>query len=83
MLVENRRIPVPASTEEFIVALLTARGIEVLPITPAIATIASSGRIPWRDPFDRLIAATAIVHQATLVTRDRRLAGIAGLGTVW
>jgi len=83
MLVEKRRIPVPASTEEFILAQLTARRIEVLPITPAIAAVASSGRIPWRDPFDCLIAAAAIVHQAALVTRDRRMAGIPGLSIVW
>ena len=30
--------------------------------------------LSWtRDPFDRLLVATAILHQAPLVTRDRRI----------
>ena len=83
MLAEKGRIPLPAPLEEFIDTLLLARAIEVLPITPAIAAAATSCRVPVRDPSDRLIAATAIVHGATLITRDRRLTGIPGLPTVW
>jgi PIN domain nuclease of toxin-antitoxin system len=35
------------------------------------------------DPADRIIAATAIVLQAKLVTADKGLAAIPGLETVW
>lgn len=31
------------------------------------------------DPADRLIAATALAHQAALITKDERLHGVAGL----
>jgi len=44
----------------------------VLPITGAIAerAMAFSGPFP-KDPTDRLIAATAVVHNIKLVTRDK------------
>ena len=36
------------------------------------AVISRAMGLTWtRDPFDRLIVATAILHNATLVTRDR------------
>jgi PIN domain nuclease of toxin-antitoxin system len=45
----------------------------VLPLTSAIAVHALSfGRMP-RDPNDRIIAATAVVHGATLITADRKI----------
>jgi PIN domain nuclease of toxin-antitoxin system len=34
----------------------------------------AAGRLEWtRDPFDRLIVATAVVHRASLITRDERI----------
>ncbi len=36
--------------------------------------VASAMRLDWtRDPFDRLIVATAMRHRSVLVTRDRRI----------
>lgn len=35
------------------------------------------------DPADRIIAATALVHGATLVTADGRLRAHPGLSTLW
>ncbi len=52
----------------------------LLPITPDIAV--ASGRLPEEmhgDPADRLIAATALVHRATLITADRQLLACASL----
>jgi PIN domain nuclease of toxin-antitoxin system len=48
--------------------------IRVLSITPAIAW--EQAQLPGdfhRDPADRLIVATARVHQLTLVTKDERI----------
>ncbi len=48
--------------------------VQVWPITSQIAT--ASTRLDVRgDPADELIAATSLVHNARLVTRDRRLLG--------
>jgi PIN domain nuclease of toxin-antitoxin system len=35
------------------------------------------------DPADRLIAATAVHHGATLVTSDHRLRSAPGVQTIW
>ena len=57
----------------------------VAALSPEVATLAgelASDEIHG-DPADRLIAATALVHEAPLVTKDARLRSIARLRTVW
>jgi hypothetical protein len=55
-----------------VVRVLSA--VHVWPITPAI--VKASTRLDIRaDPADELIAATSLVHNARLLTRDRKLLG--------
>ncbi|MGH3901015.1 MAG: type II toxin-antitoxin system VapC family toxin [Pseudonocardiaceae bacterium] len=59
-------------------------GFEVAPIDEAVAR--AVGRIPRAavaDPFDRMIAVTALLRAAPLVTYDRRLRQLTGLETIW
>ena len=42
-------------------------------LTHEIALATRSARLPHRDPADRFIVATALVHGITLVTADRQL----------
>ncbi|MGH8699953.1 MAG: type II toxin-antitoxin system VapC family toxin [Burkholderiales bacterium] len=56
-------------------ARLLDTGINELVLTGEIALLAASLEALPGDPADRFIAATAIVHQATLVTADERLLG--------
>jgi PIN domain nuclease of toxin-antitoxin system len=70
----------PASYMEDIVESL---GLNILQITPAIAALAESGIIAHGDPGDRLIAATAITHQAPLITADEKLRSTLGLRCIW
>lgn len=83
MLIDKRRLEVDASIEEFLTAIIAARRLDVLPVTPVIAALSASGNVPEGDPADRLIAATAISHGATLITKDRRLIGLPDLPTLW
>jgi PIN domain nuclease of toxin-antitoxin system len=55
----------------------------LLPLTPDVAVRAA--RLLWnhRDPFDRVIVATAIVHRAPLVTKDDRIRRFRGVATIW
>lgn len=56
----------------------------VLPITAAVA--AASTRLPEsypRDPADRIIGATALIHGAALVTADQRIRKIKAVRTIW
>jgi PIN domain nuclease of toxin-antitoxin system len=57
-------------------------GFDVVPIDSGVAW--AVGRIPRdavSDPWDRIIAATALVCDAPLVTYDRKLQGLPGLKT--
>lgn len=83
MLMEKGRLEVNASIEDFLSNVIAARHLNVLPVTPAIAAISASGSVPVGDPADRLIAATAISHRATLITKDERLTGLPNLPTIW
>lgn len=52
---------------------LEAMGIEVLPATGAVMERAGSFDWAHRDPFDRLIVATALLHRTALVSKDATL----------
>lgn len=84
MLVAKDRIDPGTEAKTFIDLLLTARNIKVLPITPEIAArSAQADFCPHGDPADRLIAATALLNKARLVTSDKKLAAVTGLQIVW
>jgi PIN domain nuclease of toxin-antitoxin system len=56
----------------------------VLPVTAAIA--AATTRLPAsypRDPADRIIGATALVHGGTLITADRHIRKAKAVQTLW
>jgi PIN domain nuclease of toxin-antitoxin system len=54
-------------------AKLLAAGIRELPLTGEIAILAGEIENLNGDPADRIIAATAIAHNATLMTADANL----------
>jgi len=83
MLAARKRIDAGPDIAAFLDSALQARSIRVLPITPAIATLAQSDLFAHGDPADRIIAATAIEHGAPLVTADARLRRIERLAAVW
>jgi PIN domain nuclease of toxin-antitoxin system len=56
----------------------------VLPINAAIAQLSVSFPDSYpRNPTDRLIGATAIVHSATLVTKDERIRASGEVNCIW
>ena len=70
-----------AAPPDFASALL-AGGARALAVT--IDHAAAVERLPWhhRDPFDRILVAQAEIEQATVVSRDERLASY-GVPVVW
>ncbi len=57
--------------------------LKVLPITPEIAALAQDPRFTHGDPADRLIAATALAHEAARISADSRLAPVPGLRCIY
>lgn len=65
---------VGSSTVDWFERALPERLIQLIPITPEIAAKAYDlGESFQGDPADRIIAATAIVRNLTLVTSDKKL----------
>jgi len=75
------RLTLPDTVDGYIAGKL-AEGYRVLPIEWAHA--AAVEQLAWhhRDPFDRLLAAQAIVERLTCVTRDRVFRKY-GVRTIW
>jgi PIN domain nuclease of toxin-antitoxin system len=81
-LIAHKKINVQVSLDAYMTEL-EAR-FTVLPITAAIA--AATIRLPAsypRDPADRIIGATALVHGATLITADERIRKAKAVRTIW
>lgn len=84
MLIEKRRVAVKIGCQDFITLVLQANRTTVKAITPQIATLAV--QLPAeinRDPVDRLIVATAVAENASLITADRNLQTSTLLTTIW
>lgn len=74
MLVSKRRLDPCVPALEFIKLALAARSIRVIGINPEIADLSVLfGDEIGADPADRLVAATAVFHRATLITTDGNL----------
>ena len=64
----------PLPSERWLDTALAYPGIRLLPLTPAI--VVEAYRLPepfHKDPADRLVVATARVHDLTLLTEDAKI----------
>lgn len=74
MLVSKGRLDPGVPALEFVKLAIAARSIRVLAINPEIADLAVSfDAAIGADPADRLVAATAVFHRATLITTDTNM----------
>ena len=81
---KNRLIlPSQHTSVSYMEDIVMSLGLQILPLTPAIAGLAESGIVIHGDPGDRLIAATAIAYQAPLVTADEKLHAVPRLRCIW
>lgn len=71
-LTRHRRIELPMQLTEWFEQATTGSGIEIQPITPAIAETAVALPEHHSDPQDRLIMATAIANRHQLISADTK-----------
>ena len=64
------RLELPIPISEWMPLALAGSGIEVLALTPEVALRAVHLGEVHRDPFDRIIIATAVTLEATLASVD-------------
>ena len=83
MLIAHGRLDPGTDARAFLDDMIAARQVHVLPITPGIAVLSQSDLFAHGDPADRLIAATAQLHQAALITSDAKLRKLGDVTTIW
>ena len=66
------RLELPQPVREWFALALAGSDVELLPLTPAIAARAVELPDMHRDPFDRIIIATALEMDARLASVDGR-----------
>lgn len=62
--------------------LAAAAGIDELPLSIAAAELAARLPLTHRDPWDRMLAAQAIVRRCPLISKDAHIAKL-GVQTIW
>ncbi len=64
------RLLLPCNVDQWFQEALEPSGISLFPLTPTISSCAVNLSPIHRDPFDRIIMATAIEYQAKLASID-------------
>lgn len=68
---QKGRLELPCAIDEWLEAALAPAGIELLPLTADVAFRAVELSPIHKDPFDRMIIATALSYEAKLASVDR------------
>lgn len=68
---QRGRLLLPCPLEQWFQEALEPSGISIFPLTPEISSCAVNLSPIHKDPFDRIIIATAIEYQAKLASIDR------------
>ena len=81
---ERGRVTVHGPIEAWVRSALKALPARMAPLTHEIAILSRSVvGLRTKDPADRFLAATSILHDMTLVTADRSLRRCKAVPTLW
>ncbi len=81
-LEERWRLKLRLPFDEWCGLLEQSAGLRILPLD--LGVVCEARALPaLRDPFDRLIAGTAVAHGVPLVSPDRRVAASGRVTVVW
>ncbi len=83
LLVERGRLDLDRSPTALVTATAALPFVHFVDVDARIGLDSVALDLPHRDPADRLIAATARLLGASLVTKDERLRAWGGVQTVW
>ena len=73
VLARKKRVALEPSPEQWVRRALVELPIHEAPVNHEVAIRSETITLGHNDPADRFIVATALVHDLTLVTADRRL----------
>jgi len=70
LLVKQRKLELPLPINEWLKEALTESGVKCLPVTCEISHLSVTLKDIHKDPADRIIIATSIIHDALLASVD-------------
>jgi len=82
VLADKGRVSLDPTAAEWLRKVFRTVPFKEAPLTHEIALHSRSVSLTHEDPVDRFLAATAIVHESTLVTADERLLRARGISTL-
>jgi PIN domain nuclease of toxin-antitoxin system len=82
LLVRKRKLDLGVPVSTWAQAIQTVPRVEALPLTAEIAVQADQLEM-HPDPADRFIVATAFLHAAPLVSKDRLMRSLRFVETIW
>lgn len=77
------RLVLPLHPDAWFSAMIKHHHLRELPVTSAIVLSATELPLLHKDPFDRLIIATAIAHHLQILTLDRIIPTYPDVETLW
>ncbi len=83
LLVNRGKVSIPCSCKKFLSENLSYFGIHEVPVDIEIALASTQLPEIHRDPFDRIIIATAQAHGMTILTKDRTIPTYPKVKAVW
>lgn len=83
LLAKRNRLQLPLPPERFVAETMRHHGINEIPVDSTIAMAAAALPDIHNDPFDRILAATALVQRLDLLSKDAVLPRYPGLRVIW
>jgi PIN domain nuclease of toxin-antitoxin system len=77
------KLSLPRPVDDWFAAMMQWHGLHEIPVSGVIAARATLLPAVHRDPFDRLLIATAQEHRLKLLTPDTTIAKYPNLDTLW
>lgn len=83
MLVHKGRLETKPSLDIWMSEAISLKNLTVIPLTPEISVKAYQLVDFHGDPADRIIAATSLLYDLPLITKDKKLNAYKSLNTHW
>ena len=79
----KKKLHIPGSLEEWSRNIIETYSLNVIPVSRDIAVKAPMLPEVHKDPFDRIIIATAVVNKMRIITADKMFANYSQIKVVW
>lgn len=83
ILVKRKRLRLPVEPGEFVERALQQHGIHEIPVDRRVAIASTSLPDIHNDPFDRIILATALLNDMSVLSRDRVIPQYHDVKVIW